>query len=1123
MGKSKPKQEVTQYRMSIHYGVCAGPVDAIFEVLVQEKSAWSGSAAVEIELDIKKEKLFGGIKKEGGLSGSMYFLPGDSEQFMPARLASKFTVPDGLGGTMTGTPDTMPAYRGLTSVFFTERAGASRPGFYWTANNPYLQGAWITVGRGSVGLDDSIARIYWASATTPVGDQLSFPPDVHVMLGGDGNFFDTAGNYAAHFGHHITDASTPYNTQGPFYIWTLDTGEVRSIPSEGFHAGYGIAINRIGQLVAMQGGSAFGGGSIYLKFYNLGTLALEQSIDVSAYQTSYGLNGGLHSDDIIIGSDHYAFVKYGSTHGDLMLLKRDSGSWVFQWNEPGTFFDSSISMGTQYAYFIRGATETAASASEVFRVQWNPTFQIDIVEPDGIAGREIYICGYFHATDEVIIVCTNGDLLVYSADLSVLKRSRLGLGARFGQPTSAFEAGESLLSKRMTVSDTMIAIPQWVATGISPDVLYIHQISVDTLATVTLTTVADTTLINRTEFFRGAAVNAEIPGLLMFDDTHPTFWPFVGTGKFDSNPAHMIYECLLNPDWGMGTSSFAIDFEAFSAAAQTLYGERFGLSMIWLRQTTIEAFVQEILDHIEATLFINPRTGLITLKLIRNDYDIDALPIYTPDNSRILNFKRKLWGETVNEINVTWTNPANEEEETVTVQDDANIASQDGQIVSDGRNYYGIRNADLATKVGYRDLRVAASPIATCDIEIDREAWDLLPGDVCKIVSPEDHITVMVMRVGPLDYGRIGSPEIRASLTEDVFALATAEYDTPASSSWEDPSQLPTDAAFEEIITLPYYFAVNTLDGTPETAYPTVYAGLLVAQTGADTFGFELWGTVTDSGGTSYETELGERSILSRATLAVALTEEADSIIAAWPAGTQGVGPEPSGFAIIGNGDETEDEIVFITSDDGVAGAINRGVLDTVPRAWPIGTPIWYISADDRFHDNIARSAAEVVTYKALTMTSLGTLDPDDATPITATLSERPHLPLRPANCAVNGVSFGSSNCDGVDPIPITVSERNRLTEDAVVLAWDDATVTPEVGQTWQMVLMEEDRTPITTIVGLTGTSYSLDPAEFAGANRGIIRFEAERDGLISLQGFEITVILNAGYGIGYGYNYGGA
>ena len=480
--------------------------------------------------------------------------------------------------------------------------------------------------------------------------------------------------------------------------------------------------------------------------------------------------------------------------------------------------------------------------------------------------------------------------------------------------------------------------------------------------------------------------------------------------EFDTNAAHIIFECLTDKVWGMGALPSSIDVGSFESAAYTLYNEGFGLSLMWSRSAKIEDFVAEILDHIEATLFINPRSGQLTLKLLRFDYDPDALPVFNNDNAVITNFARKHWGETINEIVVTWTNPKTEQEETTTAQDLANIAMQGG-VVSDGRNYYGVRKADLAQALAERDLRAASYPLASCDIELDRRAWALLPGDVIKLESPEDNIGSIIMRVGPINYGQPGQGKISASLAEDVFSLATAEYVTPPPTEHDDGAEDPAPAAFDYEFTLPYFVVASALGPTAAEAleYPTVYAGVLAGQTGADTASFDLVGTVVDTVGNVTVATLGTFIISSHATLADELVPEVLSVVESFSAVTQGEGPTLGGFVVIGDSDEPESvvELAVIETIDGDGYHLRRGILDTVPRTWPVGTEVWFVA--DTFIDSDQRAAFEEVEYRIRTRTSRGTLPLADAPVEEVTLTERPHLPTRPAKVAfgVSSLPFG--------------------------------------------------------------------------------------------------------------------
>jgi len=220
----------------------------------------------------------------------------------------------------------------------------------------------------------------------------------------------------------------------------------------------------------------------------------------------------------------------------------------------------------------------------------------------------------------------------------------------------------------------------------------------------------------------------------------------------DANGMHIAYEVLTNTDWGIGTAPGSLDTDAFEACAQTLFDEGFGMSLLWSQQASAEDFIGTILGHIGAVMFLNPRTGLLTPKLIRDDYDPDDLFEINPGNATVSGYQRKLWGETINEIIVTWTNPVNEETETVQIQDLANIAAQ-GSVVSDSREYAGIRNSELAMRLAARDLRVASAPLMSCDAVVNRNAWDITPGSVVKMNWPKYGMDGVIMRVGQVDYG----------------------------------------------------------------------------------------------------------------------------------------------------------------------------------------------------------------------------------------------------------------------------------------------------------------------------------------------------------------------------------
>lgn len=590
-----------------------------------------------------------------------------------------------------------------------------------------------------------------------------------------------------------------------------------------------------------------------------------------------------------------------------------------------------------------------------------------------------------------------------------------------------------------------------------------------------------------------------------------------GASGDDANPSHIIYECLTNPDWGMGGGP--INVQSFEDAAITLFHEGFGMSMEWFKQSTIETFVSEVIDHIQATIFTNPHDGLMTIKLIRDDYDPATLPVLTPDNCTINSFERKGWGETINEIVATWTNPANEQEETVSVQDLANCAIQ-GNIVSQSRNFYGVRNAELAMKLAMRDLRSSSTPLAAFDIEVDRSAWDFVPGGVVKLVYPEEGIDGVILRLGKIDYGKPGAPTIKINALEDIFGTPAGHYTTPGNSSWVNPAADPAPMEFVSIITMPRYFAEQAIPAATlaTAAYPEVGTMILAAQPDGDTFDYELVGATTAVVGTALPLSLGIHATCGRAELSTGIPSEAITDLSGILTAYIGVRfTAVNTFVVIG------DEIAAITVSDSGGVTIARGLLDTVPVAHASGTPLWFFPVNLAIGDTTSRSEGETVQYKLLSRTSRGALPFEDAPIESAELTARPWLPNRPGNVKIGGVGFGTVSVGDAATMPVTWANRNRLMEPAKVTKWTDGNVTPEAGQTTKITVMKTDRTVLTVHSGLTGTSFDLPSGSFVGESSGIVRVTAECDGLESLQGHEITVSLaSRGYGRTYGSFYGG-
>ncbi len=671
---------------------------------------------------------------------------------------------------------------------------------------------------------------------------------------------------------------------------------------------------------------------------------------------------------------------------------------------------------------------------------------------------------------------------------------------------------------------------------------------------------------------RGGSVGCNYPNV-------PSFWPRVRrasrtlnvntqvipyndtankTVRLNTNPASFLHELCLHHGWGMGGDPEEINVPSFVAAAGTLFQENFGISFMWAKQSSIEDLAQEVLDHINGMIYFNPFTGLVTLKLIRDDYDRDRLNTYGPDTVKVETFKRKLWAETINEVSVTWTNPANEEENSVTYQDPGNIAQQ-GEVVSVNRNYYMIRDIQLATDVCKRDLQSESAPLASVKFTVDRTQWKELPGDCIKFNYPEYDIENVILRIMDIDWGTVNDRKITVNAVEDIFSFQLAEFAIPGKSEWEDPSQNPdgpdylaVQAKFfaAPVSLLQQDFGEAAAEYLSDTLYPQIMIGAIVTpipptydenghlESGQpDLQSFRMWVPEVDTTGEEGWLAIGEKQIMGKGALRTKLGQEVRSTVTIGRM-YGGDPPEIGRYAIIGDGDEFTDEWVMFEQDlGGGTYVIRRGVMDTTPKIWPVETNIYFITLNFDAYDTEGSLADNQEKYKLQPRTSKGYRDFDGVQTVVTNRPDRPYRPYRPANIKMNNVMFGGRD-DSQKPeethepreiwqYDLSWSRRNRFMEENIVLAWDDDDMVPEPGQTTSILVMSQrngEGDILHRIDGIEGTSYLFDIIENTGRLLKMsLKFISVRDGFESLQGHYLNLDLYIkGFGSDFGYVYGG-
>ena len=608
-----------------------------------------------------------------------------------------------------------------------------------------------------------------------------------------------------------------------------------------------------------------------------------------------------------------------------------------------------------------------------------------------------------------------------------------------------------------------------------------------------------------------------------------------GTEQEDINPAHMIFELMTNRQFGAGLSEAQIDRASFEAAAQTLFDEGFGVTFVWTREDSFESVIADIQAHINGVTYIEPDTGQFTLVLFRDDFVVEDLPVFGPEELTLTDFDRKARGEIVNSFTVSYTNSENLEDETVTAVDEAGIAMQEGEEISGNANYHMVRNPDLAYELAERQLRVNAAPLAQGRAEGRRSLGILRPGSRFILQYPEylgDE--TIVCRVIEVDFGKTQRPNIQVAWTEDIYALPRARTEPRMETRHIPPVRDPTPLDAQAAISLPYFLATLVPDLQLEDQdFPDTIVGLFGDQDDrTDTLGYLVFADAVDPSGTPGMESLGQVPLADRVTLSQTLPQEAFSdLVMTIPDAT----PVTTGDLILlgrDDLDETTTELALVLAapvTDPVSRtqtvSVARGVLDTTPQDHPAGEQVWLLTQAYNSYDIQPRTAGVEVEYGLPTLTSRGLLSPEEVTAFRYTPEPRPYLPSRPANVTVGGtVQFGTRTYDP-DPlvVPVSWSTRNRLAEDAVIRRWDEAPIVPEPGQTTRIDILSATGDILTTHSGLTGDSFDVPIGSFGPSAFHRVRVSSELNGNRSFQAHEILVHFRSrsGYGVGTGFEYG--
>lgn len=245
-----------------------------------------------------------------------------------------------------------------------------------------------------------------------------------------------------------------------------------------------------------------------------------------------------------------------------------------------------------------------------------------------------------------------------------------------------------------------------------------------------------------------------------------------------ANPAYIILECLSNKVWGLGldpgVNSLTVDRASFVTAATTLAAEGFGLSAIWLNESSIEEFMSTILGTINAVVYVDPKSGKFVIKLLRAA-DESELTVNEDNIMEVRGFARSGVSELVNQLTIQWTDPILGGPKSLTVHNSAARELQ-GHTVAVSKTYSAVTDDKLAATLANRDLAMMSQSLAGVELVMNRSAADLVIGSVIDWSWADYGIQNMSLRVNSISFGLTGDGRITAKCSENLFKTSLTKY-----------------------------------------------------------------------------------------------------------------------------------------------------------------------------------------------------------------------------------------------------------------------------------------------------------------------------------------------------------
>lgn len=547
----------------------------------------------------------------------------------------------------------------------------------------------------------------------------------------------------------------------------------------------------------------------------------------------------------------------------------------------------------------------------------------------------------------------------------------------------------------------------------------------------------------------------------------------------DANPIEVWYDLMTETFSRLGYDPARIDDTALGTAAATLEAEGLLMSCALSDKQEAEAIIKQIAAHADCVFYEEQSTGKVVVELIR-EYtgDIGDLESYGPDD--VIGepeYGRPLWGLTFTKSSVRFHDRESDYQPDVAEWQDGSGAGLRGHTAT----FPFTVDPETARALAQRSGIARRRPMAAIKIPLSRRAAQHRPGDRIVWVWPDASISQMVLVVHEVDLGSYHDGTVWLTCTQDRFRSAyVGRYPRP-----KPPPAVSSSGSFTEVfpdgqdlaMEAPAFYEVRS--GLQEPG-----SGLLMFLPSSDQH--QIAAVETSEDGALFQVD---RSMIPMVPLA-ALRDDPLEIHHTSITLENFVLPDPNStwqlfrsvcadlverdatnLLLIGDPEGEHEFAALVTGsydpDTAFSGpfgygtVVQRGLLDTPARQWPIGTPVRFVGAlgvkvlgQKRL--TCAPGDLTEVVIKMRPATGFGASDTNAVGTRTVSLVGRGSLPIPPAGLLLQQRVSWADRPTGATDLKDVTQEGNPGINGQNVLQMGDDGDDDRVGMVVQNELYSE-------------------------------------------------------------------